>query len=57
MTSLPEAVSKYYDMRDVHRVKYISPVDRHRQQVLIMSSKDTVNISKEAKILLANSGL
>jgi|11_taG_2_1085331.scaffolds.fasta_scaffold00143_14 hypothetical protein len=57
MTSLPEAVSKYYDMRDVHRVKYISPVDRHRQQVLSMSSKDTVSISKEAKILLANSGL
>ena len=56
MTSLPEAVSKYYDMRDVYRVKYISPVDRHRQQVLVMASKDTVSISKEARSLLANMG-
>ena len=57
---LPEAVTKYYDLRYTKHITYVSPVE-HRKDLLkkednlLLRSVDTVSISKEGKLLLRNS--
>ena len=57
--NLPEAITKYYDLRSTEHVTYVSPVEQNRlnaerRSTLLQSTVDTVNISKCAKIKFYN---
>ena len=57
--NLPEAITKYYDLRSAEHVTYVSPVEQNRLNAerrsnLLQSTVDTVNISKCAKIKFYN---
>tara|TARA_Y100000592_G_scaffold42570_1_gene67645 strand:+ start:5570 stop:5755 length:186 start_codon:yes stop_codon:yes gene_type:complete len=59
---LPEAVTKYYDLRYTKHVAYVSPVEYReellkKESTLLLRSVDTVSISKEGRLLLKNKGL
>ena len=57
--NLPEAITKYYDLRNTEHVTYVSPVEQNRlnaerRSKLLQNTVDTVNISKCAEIKFYN---